>query len=49
MGMYAVGVLVLLFPAIMASFDPAEIWRRVEWAATQAPPGPDPTASEANP
>ena len=49
MGMYAVGVLVLLFPAIMASFDPAEIWRHVEWAANQAPPGPGPTASEANP
>jgi paraquat-inducible protein A len=30
-GMYAVGVLVLLFPAIMATFDPDEIWRRVQW------------------
>ena len=31
-GMYAVGVLVLLLPAIMVTFDPAEIWKRVEWA-----------------
>jgi paraquat-inducible protein A len=31
-GIYAVGTLVLLFPAIMASFDPDEIWQRVEWA-----------------
>jgi paraquat-inducible protein A len=31
-GIYGVGVLVLLFPAIMATFDPEEIWRRVEWA-----------------
>ncbi len=30
-GMYAVGVLVVLFPAIMVSFDPREVWRRVEW------------------
>jgi paraquat-inducible protein A len=31
-GLYAVGALVLLFPAIMVTFDPSEIWRRVEWA-----------------
>jgi paraquat-inducible protein A len=31
-GMYAVGALVLLFPAIMVSFHPGEIWHRVEWA-----------------
>lgn len=31
-GMYAVGTLVLLFPAIMATFDPDEIWERVQWA-----------------
>jgi paraquat-inducible protein A len=31
-GMYAMGALVILFPAIMATFDPAEIWQRVEWA-----------------
>lgn len=30
-GMYAVGALVLLFPAIMVAFDPHEVWQRVEW------------------
>ena len=38
-GMYAVGVLVLLFPAIMATFDPDEIWQRVEWADGRASRG----------
>jgi paraquat-inducible protein A len=33
-GMYAVGALVILFPAIMVTFDPNEIWQRVEWAET---------------
>ena len=37
-GMYAVGALVLLFPAIAVSFDPQEIWQRVEWADGEAPP-----------
>jgi len=31
-GMYGVGILVLLLPAIMVSFDPGEIWNRVRWA-----------------
>lgn len=31
-GMYAVGALVALFPAIMVTFDPREVWKRVEWA-----------------
>lgn len=31
-GMYAVGGLVLLLPAIAINFDPDEIWKRVEWA-----------------
>ena len=31
-GMYAVGLLVVLLPAIMVNFDPGEVWRRVEWA-----------------
>ena len=29
--MYAVGALVLLFPAIQVSFNAREIWERVEW------------------
>ncbi len=37
-GMYAVGALVILFPAIMVSFDADEIWRRVEWADGSLPP-----------
>jgi paraquat-inducible protein A len=41
-GMYAVGVLVVLLAWIMVSFDPREIWARVEWfdadAARLAPP-----------
>lgn len=37
-GMYAVGMLVLLFPAISVSFEPDEIWRRVRWADDRAPP-----------
>jgi len=37
-GMYAMGALVLLFPAIMVSFDPDEIWQRVEWADGTVPP-----------
>ena len=35
-GMYAIGALVILFPAIMATFDPEEIWQRVEWVAGDA-------------
>jgi paraquat-inducible protein A len=31
-GMYAVGLLVVLLPAIMVNVDLGEIWRRVTWA-----------------
>jgi paraquat-inducible protein A len=31
-GMYAVAGLVVLFTAIMTTFDPREVWKRVEWA-----------------
>jgi paraquat-inducible protein A len=30
-GMYAVGGLVVLFTATMITFDPREIWKRIEW------------------
>jgi len=30
-GMFAVGALVVLFPAIMVSFDAHDVWRRIEW------------------
>ena len=36
-GMYAVGALMMLFPAIMVTFDPREIWHRVEWADGEMP------------
>jgi paraquat-inducible protein A len=35
-GMYATGLLVLLVPAIVVTFDPGEVWRRVEWATGAA-------------
>lgn len=36
-GMYAVGSLVVLIPAIAVTFDPREVWKRVEWAEDGAP------------
>jgi paraquat-inducible protein A len=45
-GMFALGALVLLFPAIMVSFDPSEIWQRVEWAHPQGPLGAAADGSE---
>lgn len=36
-GMYALGALVVLFPAIAVSFDPREVWNRVEWEEGGAP------------
>jgi paraquat-inducible protein A len=46
-GMYAVGVLMLLFPAIIVSFDPDEIWQRIQWADLEAAPrdGNDPATA----
>jgi hypothetical protein len=42
--MYAVGVLMLLFPAILSNLDAEEIWRRIEW---QADPEAGPKANQA--
>ncbi len=36
-GMFAVGALMALFPAITVTFDPREVWRRVEWAGGDVP------------
>ena len=36
-GMYAVGVLILLFPAIVVTFDARELWRKVEWDDDRLP------------
>lgn len=48
-GMYAVGALVALFPAISVTFDPREVWQRVEWAGGEAPAVRGVTAPEAAP
>lgn len=32
-GIFSVGALTILFPAIIASFDFREVWKRIEWAA----------------
>ena len=37
-GMYAVGALILLFPAIVVTFDTRELWKRVEWDDDQTSP-----------
>jgi paraquat-inducible protein A len=36
-GMYGVGALVILFPAIMVTFDEDEIWQRVVWVDGSQP------------
>jgi paraquat-inducible protein A len=36
-GMFAVGALVLLFPAIMVTFDARELWQTVEWVDGEMP------------
>ena len=48
-GMYAVGALILLIPAIMVNFDPDDIWRRVEWADGDARPPAAPAAPAMEP
>ena len=37
-GMAAVGVLMLLIPAIEVNFDPNAIWHRITWVEPQASP-----------
>ena|SRR5262245_9748259 len=48
-GLYAVGALVILFPAIMVTFDPREVWQRVAWADDEVPPQVPPEAPVAEP
>lgn len=48
-GMYAVGLLVLLFPAIMVTFNPGEIWQRVEWAEPEVTPRLSSAAPDSEP
>lgn len=40
LGMIAAGALVVLIPAITVSFDPHEVWKRIEWADGEPPPEP---------
>ena len=44
-GMYAVGVLMLLFPAILSSIDTEELWARVAWRESE--PEAEPAAERA--
>jgi paraquat-inducible protein A len=44
-GMYALGALVVLFPAILVTGNPRAIWQRVEWADGEAPPPEAPAAA----
>lgn len=44
-GILSVAALTLLFPAIMAHFDPREMWQRIEW--TSAEPAGKPVAGRA--
>ena len=37
-GMYAMGGLVVLFPAIALSIDEHEVWESIEWADGREPP-----------
>jgi paraquat-inducible protein A len=41
--LFALGALVFILAAIQASFDPREVWDRIEWAETGAPRS-EPTA-----
>jgi paraquat-inducible protein A len=45
-GLYAVGGLIVLFAAIMVTFHPREVWKRVEWADGAAPPRTEATGAE---
>ena len=44
-GMYAAGLFVALMAGILVSFDPHEVWKRVEWADGESPPMTSDTAS----
>jgi paraquat-inducible protein A len=37
-GMYAVGALMLLIPAIMVNFNARELWQKIEWVDGEMPP-----------
>ena len=45
--MYALGTLVILFPAIAVSIDEREAWERIRWADGRPPPGLETRAESA--
>ena len=47
LGMFAAGLFILLMAAILVSFDPRDVWERVEWADAEEPPIPGKVASSA--
>ena len=46
-GMFAAGLFVALMAAIQVSFDPRDVWERVEWAEGETPGAPGNAASGA--
>ena len=47
-GLFAVGALILLFPAIAVTFDEQALWERVEWVDAGPPTSPPAGAPVAN-
>jgi paraquat-inducible protein A len=39
-GIYAAGTFIVLLSAVMVTFDPREVWKRVEWVDGSVPPLP---------
>ena len=47
-GMYAAGAFIFLLAGVLVTFDPHEVWKRVEWAdGTHPAPPAEPEAAEA--
>lgn len=45
-GIYAAGLFIVLLSAVMVTFDPREVWKRVQWADGSVPPLPGPKRPE---
>ena len=48
-GMYAAGAFIALLSAVIVTFDPHEVWKRVRWADGTAPPPDDVTPAKVTP
>ena len=46
-GMYAAGLFIVLLSAVLVTFDPHEVWKRVDWANGEPPPKLAETAPDA--